>query len=426
MSSVDPSQLGGTTAQAASTYSRYIQWGLILGGLYFFGPGVSIFQYGAYAILFFLGMLFYQQDGMLYACSHPSIPKRASQNPPTFRTPGERGMEYRTLNINTPDGCVLHGWLMTVPGGSVQSKKAPTIVYFHGNAGNLGLRLPLYEEFYFRLGCNVVAFDYRGYGDSTGKPNEVGLQLDALALRQYIHRELTQFIDTEKIILFGRSLGGSVATWLASQKFVKDDGGGGGGGSGGDSGGSGDSGASSTYSNSSGDAGILGLVIENTFSSIGDLALKLFGLLKFFQFLLPVLLKSKWLAKEDIKHVNVPIMLLSAQLDLLVPPKQMTTLFQNAPDDNELTRIHRFYLGGHNDTPIKETEKYYKAFINYFKDLGLVPVPVPRPNTTTATNTTGGSSTGSTDAAAIVAARTLSAKVGADNAKKAAELAKID
>ena len=133
-----------------------------------------------------------------------------------------------------------------------------------------------------------------------------------------------------------------------------------------------------------------------------------------------MLLKSKWLAKEDIKHVNVPIMLLSAQLDLLVPPKQMTTLFQNAPDDNELTRIHRFYLGGHNDTPIKETEKYYKAFTNYFKDLGLAPVPVPRPNTTTANNT------GSTDAAASVAARILSAKVGEENAKKAEELAKID
>jgi hypothetical protein len=92
MSNINPNQLGGTTVQAASTYSKYIQWGMILGGLYFFGPGASIFQYGAYGVLFFLGMLYYQQDGLLYACNHPSIPKRASQNPALFRNPGERGM----------------------------------------------------------------------------------------------------------------------------------------------------------------------------------------------------------------------------------------------------------------------------------------------------------------------------------------------
>lgn len=410
----NPNQLGGAAVQAVSSYSRYIQWGLILGGLYFFGPGVSIFQYGGYAVLFFLGMLYYQQDGMLYACSHPSIPKRASQNPPTFRSPGERGMEYRTINIRTADGCILHGWLMTVPGGPAKSKRAPTIVYFHGNAGNLGLRLPLYEEFYFRLGCNVVAFDYRGYGDSTGKPNELGLQQDALALRHYIHNELTEFIDAEKIILFGRSLGGSVATWLASQQFTSDTASGdtasSGNGSGSGSGSSTGTATASTPAVSSNSTGIRGLVIENTFMSIGDLALKLFGVLKLVPFLLPLLLKSKWLAKDDIKKVHVPIMLLSAQLDLLVPPLHMTTLFQNAPDNNELTRIHRFYLGGHNDTPIKETEKYYTAFSNYLKDLGLATAPIPKTKVVQ-------------DAVAVAAknaaARELSARVAADNQRKA-------
>ena len=255
MSNINPSQLGGEAAQSASKYAGYVKWGMIIGGLYFFGPGASIFQYGAYGIIFFLGMLFYQQDGMLYACSHPSIPKRPSQNPLTYRSPAERGMEYRTLHITTKDGCHLHGWLMTVPGGAKKSKKVPTIIYFHGNAGNLGLRLPMFEDFYFRLGCNVIAFDYRGYGDSTGKPNEKGLQQDATALLNYVHDDLKDFIDPTKIILFGRSLGGAVATWLAAQTFRGD-----------------------SLTN-----GIRGLIIENTFMSIGDLALKLFSLLRAFQ-----------------------------------------------------------------------------------------------------------------------------------------------
>lgn len=365
MSNVDPPQLGGEAAQAASKYAGYVKWGMILGGLYFFGPGASIFQYGAYAIIFFLGMLFYQQDGMLYACAHPSIPKRPSQNPPTYKSPAERGMEYRTLHIKTPDGCHLHGWLMTVP---KRSKNVPTVVYFHGNAGNLGLRLPMFEDFYFRLGVNVVAFDYRGYGDSTGKPNEKGLQQDATALLNYIHDDLKDLIDTKQVFLFGRSLGGAVATWLAAQKF-----------------------------RDSTTCGIRGLIIENTFMSIGDLALKLFGLLRAFQWLFPWLLKSKWEAKEDIKQVKVPVMLLSAQLDLLVPPAHMNTLFQNAPDDNELTRIHRFPMGGHNDTPLKEPEKYYAAFQKYFKDLGITCHPVPKPAGG------GAGSKGSNDAAAAAA-----------------------
>ena len=99
-------------------------------------------------------------------------------------------MEYRTLHITTKDGCHLHDWLMTIPGesteGTKKSKHVPTIIYFHGNAGNLGLRLPMFEDFYFRLGCNVIAFDYRGYGDSTGTPNEKGLQQDATALLNYV------------------------------------------------------------------------------------------------------------------------------------------------------------------------------------------------------------------------------------------------
>lgn len=263
-------------------------------------------------------------------------------------------MPYRELVIPTKDGCHLHGWLMPVPGG--RSREAPTIIYFHGNAGNLGMRLPLYEELFFRLGMNVVAFDYRGYGRSTGKPNEAGLRLDAEAVVDFVRTRLKGEVDTTKILLFGRSLGGSVATWYAGKsKGAAGDG--------------------------DGRGSIKGLIIENTFMSIGDLAVKLFALLKVFRPLLPLLLKSKWEAKEHIRGVAVPVMLLSAQLDALVPPAHMNTLFENAPD-NALTRIHRFFMGGHNDTPLRQPDKYYAAFRTFLADLGCPVTPVLKSSTT--------------------------------------------
>ena len=353
MSGVNPAQLGGAAAQqAAATQSKYVWWGMVLGALYFFGPGESIFSYLALGVVFMLAMLYVQQDGMLYACSHPAIPKPAGANPPGMRHPGERGMPYRELVIPTKDGCHLHGWFMPVPGAR-GARRPPTVIYFHGNAGNLGMRLPLYEELYFRLGMNVVAFDYRGYGRSTGKPDEVGLQADAEAVVDFVRARLAGEVDPEKILLFGRSLGGSVATWFAGRS------------------------ARASGSGTGRDTAIKGLIIENTFMSIGDLAVKLFGLLRVFRPLLPLLLKSKWEAKEHIRSVKVPVMLLSAQLDALVPPAHMNTLFANAPD-NALTRIHRFFMGGHNDTPLRQPDKYYAAFKTFLEDLGYPVTPVPK------------------------------------------------
>ena len=379
MSDVNPDQLGGQTAQQASAYNKYVWWGMVLGGLYFFGPGESILQYGALIVVFMLSMLYMQQDGMLYACSHPSIPKTPEQNPLGMRSPAERGMQFEDLAIPTADGARLHGWLMRVP---VRAQFAPTIVYFHGNAGNLGLRLPLFEELYFQLGCNVLAFDYRGYGKSTGKPSEEGLRRDAKAVLDYVHGEAARSgkIDPTRVLLFGRSLGGSVATWFAgtcapkraakaqeqARTAAADDGGGG---------------DRASAPSSPQHFPIRALVIENTFASIGDLAIKLFGLLRVFKFLLPFLLKSKWEAKQHIKTCQAPVMLLSAQLDQLVPPAHMNTLFGNAPD-HPLTRIHRFFMGGHNDTPLRERTKYYAAFKRFLQDLDLPVVPVPRPKNT--------------------------------------------
>jgi len=65
------------------------------------------------------------------------------------------------------------------------SENAPTLIYFHGNAGNMGMRLKNAAMMYVTCGINVLMMDYRGYGSSGGTPSEKGLQLDALAVLKY-------------------------------------------------------------------------------------------------------------------------------------------------------------------------------------------------------------------------------------------------
>ena len=89
-----------------------------------------------------------------------------------------------------------------------------TILYFHGNAGNIGHRVPNALLMLVNLKANVVLVDYRGYGKSEGEPSEDGLYLDAEATLDYVMTRPD--LDKTKVLLFGRSLGGAVAVRLAS------------------------------------------------------------------------------------------------------------------------------------------------------------------------------------------------------------------
>ena len=86
------------------------------------------------------------------------------------------------------------------------------MVFLHENAGNIGLRLDYFEILYKKVGVNVLAVGYRGYGRSEGVPSEVGLQLDAKAVAQYVKN--SPKIDKKRVFLIGRSLGGGVGIHL--------------------------------------------------------------------------------------------------------------------------------------------------------------------------------------------------------------------
>ena len=89
-------------------------------------------------------------------------------------------------------------------------KDKPTIIFFHENAGNIGLRLDYFQLLYTQVQCNILSVAYRGYSASEGTPNEAGLCIDGKAIIDYA-RSRKDVINQKKIFLLGRSLGGAVA-----------------------------------------------------------------------------------------------------------------------------------------------------------------------------------------------------------------------
>ncbi len=117
---------------------------------------------------------------------------------------------------------------------SKRSAKNITVLTFHGNAGNIGHRVPIAKVLQEHIGCNVLMLEYRGYGLSTGTPNEEGLMIDAQTGLDYI-RQLEE-TRSGKIIVYGQSLGGAVAIQLVAKNQNAGD--------------------------------LVGLILENTFTSI--------------------------------------------------------------------------------------------------------------------------------------------------------------
>lgn len=142
-----------------------------------------------------VAIVFVAQDRLLY---FPSAHLRV--------TPSDFGWTSESVSLPTDDGETLHGWWLPA------DEERGVVLYCHGNAGNIGDRLPAVAGFH-RLGLSVFLFDYRGYGRSTGTPSEDGLYRDAEVAWRYLTD--TRGIDPNRIIVLGRSLGGGVASHLA-------------------------------------------------------------------------------------------------------------------------------------------------------------------------------------------------------------------
>ena len=148
-----------------------------------------------------LGLALYVFQGSMVFLAN--LPGRALD-----ASPADIELDYEDVQIDTSDGERLHGWY--VPAADARG----VLLFFHGNAGNISHRLESILIFN-RLGLDVLIIDYRGYGQSTGRPSERGTYRDAQAAWDYLVRD--RRVAPGNIVIFGRSLGGAVGAWLAAQ-----------------------------------------------------------------------------------------------------------------------------------------------------------------------------------------------------------------
>jgi len=287
-------------------------------------------------VVFFALNLIMRQESMLYVpCVMPGM-QRPSDNPAGLRSPADKGLEFEDVYLQTVDGVRIHGWFM--PAGE-NSATAPTVLFCHANAGNIGLRVPNFREMVDRLQTNIFALDYRGFGNSEGSPSEEGLIEDALSAMQWLRTAAGEGrIDGSRIFIFGRSLGGAVAIALAralqqrSEKLPR------------------------------------GVILENTFMSISHLVDTLFPIIAF-KFLKDRFLRLKWESIQRIKDLEVPLLFLTGEKDEMIPPSHSQGLHANAMK-SPLRRQALFPEGTHNDTWEKGGDRYWEVLSDFFKDSG--------------------------------------------------------
>ncbi len=226
-------------------------------------------------------------------------------------TPDEIGMDFEDVVFKTEDGLRLNGWY-------IPAKIAKfTILFCHGNGGNIMHRLDSINLFY-NLGLSCFIFDYRGYGSSEGKASEEGTYLDAKAAYEWLTKE--KKISSNDIIIFGRSLGGCIAAQLAGKVEAR------------------------------------ALIIESAFTSYVDIGRKFYPYM-------PV----RWFARfryktiDYIKDVRCPVMIIHSKNDEIVPFEFGLELYEAASEPKEFVEI----FGSHNDGFLVSAEIYKKAWTKW-------------------------------------------------------------
>jgi len=286
-------------------------------------------------------MLYWKQESILYIPQLDSrIPRSNKSNPRGYQSPVDYGFRkdetYDENWIKTEDGVKIHSWLLYHGNDSFDKV---TLVFFHGNAGNIGFRLPNAKEMYKKLDCNILLVEYRGYGDSDDiSPTEAGLKLDSEAAVEFIQKHPK--IDPTKIILFGRSLGGAVAfhvakSWDQNNKKNEER------------------------------QPLAGIIVENTFCSIDEMVDIIFPFLK------PVkgpLLRMHWNSKEISRTLSsLSILYLAGEKDEIVPHSQMQDLYRLSSSNNKNSFFHVVPTGQHNDTWLQGGSQYWKAIKTYIQ-----------------------------------------------------------
>ena len=220
--------------------------------------------------------------------------------------------KYEEIFFETRDGLILHGVFL-------EGESNLTVILFHGNAGNIGDRLEYISLMSSEIGVNVFLFDYRGYGLSQGTPSEFGLYMDAQAAVDLVLARMNSMSgEDSKIILFGRSLGSSVALKMAGM-----------------------------YQPSS-------VIIEAPFTSITDLSRKTYPYIP--AFIIKNLIRARYESSSMVADISCPLMVIHGDQDSIVPIGMGKHIYDLATVEKDFYKVER---AGHNDTYIVAGSEYF-------------------------------------------------------------------
>jgi fermentation-respiration switch protein FrsA (DUF1100 family) len=245
---------------------------------------VTIFAAGMYGALCLY--LFFMQARLLY---YPNIPSRK-----LTANPADVGLDYETVTLSTSDHVKLHGWF--IPARSERG----TLLFFHGNAGNISHRLDSLKIFH-DIGLSTLIIDYRGYGRSQGSISEHGTYLDAEAAWSYL--TLTRKVSAREIVVFGRSLGAAIGAYIAAQQKPA------------------------------------ALILESAFTSVPDMAARLYPVF-------PVRLLSRfhYNTEQLLLSVSCPVLIIHSPNDEIIPYENGLKLYKRAREPKRFLELR----GDHN------------------------------------------------------------------------------
>ncbi len=232
--------------------------------------------------------------------------------------PEDLGMSCEDVYIEVIPEQRINVWFIPADTGRARAGVAPTVLFCHGNAGNISHRVSSLQ-FFHGLGVNTVLFDYRGYGRSDGDPSEVNSYADAQAVYRWLVE--TKKIDPGQIYVFGRSLGGAVALDLAAR--VK----------------------------------CAGVVVESSFTSAPEMGQRMFPYLP-----IKLLARYRFDNLSKIRRINCPVLVTHSPDDQLIPYEMGRELYEAAGQPKEFIALS----GDHNDREYYDSELYVNGLRRFF------------------------------------------------------------
>lgn len=273
--------------------------------------GAALLILAAAAAALYAGLVAYvylRQSALLY---QPNVSGRT-----LTPTPGAIDIPFEDLRIWTTDGVSLHAWWVPA------SEGRPVVLFCHGNAGSIADRLDTIRILR-RLDLNLLIFDYRGYGESTGRPSESGTYRDAEAAWRHLVEE--RGCSPDQVILFGRSLGAAIAAHLAR------------------------------------DVRPAALVLESAFTSLPDIAAHHFWYLPARR-----LARFRYSTLDAVRHVESPTLVIHSADDNVVPIEQGRRVFDHAQGPKRFLLI----LGSHDQGFLASGTRYTEG-LRRFLDWAL-------------------------------------------------------